>query len=36
MNLRTVVIMGIMSGLLLCWFVWRLANTIWITLEGGM
>ena len=35
MNLRTVVIMGIVAGALLCWLAWSLANTALITIGSG-
>jgi len=29
MDLRTVVIMGIVAGVVLCWFIWSFTNLVW-------
>ena len=35
MNLKMVVIAGIVAGLLLCWLAWSWANVLWIMVDGG-
>ena len=30
MSLKTVAVLGIVAGLLLCWLAWSVANSLWV------